>query len=82
MEEIVLHALARNPDERYESAAKMKAELDDYELVELVERFRTLQPARPWKSRFRVMPLIMFFVVLQVIGFGAMLWYFTMRGKH
>jgi serine/threonine protein phosphatase PrpC len=82
MEEIVLHALARNPDERYESAAKMKAELDDYELVELVERFRTLQPARPWKSRFRVMPLIVFFVVLQVIGFGAMLWYFTMRGKH
>ncbi len=82
MEEIVLHALARNPDERYESAARMKAELDDYEIVELVERFRHLQPARSWKGRFRAMPVIVFFVVLQVVGFGVMLWYFTTRGKH
>jgi serine/threonine-protein kinase len=82
MEEIILHALARNPDERYESAAKMKAELDDYEIVPLTERFRRLQPVRPWKGRFRTMPLILFFVALQVIGFGLMLWYFTRHGKH
>ncbi len=82
MEEIVLHALARNPAERYDSAAKMKAELDDYEIVPLIGRFRTLQPVKPWKNKFRLMPLIVFFVVLQVIGFGVMLWYFTLRGKH
>ena len=82
MEEIVLHALARNPDERFESAAKMKAELDDYEIVELVERFRNLKPVSTWKGRFRVMPLIIFFVILQVVGFGLMLWYFTHHGKH
>jgi len=82
MEEIVLHALARTPEERYESAAKMKAELDDYEIVELVERFRHLQPVKPWKGRFRVLPLIIGFVILQVIGFGLMLWYFSRHGRH
>jgi serine/threonine-protein kinase len=82
MEEIILHALARNPDDRHESAARMKAELDDYEIVELVGRHRTLQPVRSWRGRFRALPLIVFFVVLQVVGFGVMLWYFTSRGKH
>ena len=82
IEEIVLHALARNPDERYDSAAQMKAELDNYEIVELIGRYRTLQPVKPWKNKFRLMPLIIFFVVLQVIVFGLMLWYFAHRAKH
>ena len=82
MEEIVLHALARNPEERYENAARMKAELDDYEIVSLVGRYRTLQPVKPWKGRFRTLPLILFFVALQVVGFGLMLWYFSRHGKH
>ena len=82
IEEIVLHALARNPDERYASAAQMKAELDNYENVELIGRYRTLQPVKPWKNKFRLMPLIIFFVALQVIVFGLMLWYFTRHAKH
>ena len=82
MEEIVLHALARNPEERYESAAQMKAELDNYEIVPLIGRYRTLQPVQPWKGRFRALPLIIFFVVLQVVGFGVMLWYFSHRARH
>jgi serine/threonine protein phosphatase PrpC len=81
MEEIVLHALARNPADRYENAGQMKAELDDYERVELIGRYRNLQPVRSWKGRFRALPLIVFFVILQVIGFGVMLWYFSHRGK-
>src|ERR1700729_3592921 len=43
VEEIILHAMQRNPAERYQSAAEMKAELDDYEKVELVGRFKHLQ---------------------------------------
>jgi serine/threonine-protein kinase len=82
MEEIILHALSRNPDDRYANAGQMKAELDDYERVELVERFRHLQPVKPWKRRFQMLPLILFFAALQVIVFGLLLWYFTHRAKH
>jgi serine/threonine protein phosphatase PrpC len=82
MEEIVLHALARDPAERYQSAAQMKAELDDYEIVPLVERYRNLQAVKPWKGRFQMMPLIVGFIVLQIIAFGLMLWYFSHRGRH
>jgi serine/threonine-protein kinase len=81
MEEIILHALARKPEERFETAARMKAELDDYEIVELTNRYQRLEPVKPWKGKFRVLPLIIFFVVLQLVGFGAMLWYFMHRGK-
>ena len=82
VEEIILHALARNPRDRYSDAAAMKAELDDYEKVELVERFRTLQEPRPWKVKFRSAPLIVFFIALQLVGFGLMFWYFSHRGRH
>ena len=81
MEEIILHALAREPDQRYASAAKMKAELDDNNLVELTGRHLRLETAKPWQNRFRLAPLIVFFVVLQVIGFGFMYWYFK-YGRH
>ena len=82
MEEIVLHALSRNPEDRFESAAQMKAELDDYEIVPLIGRYRNLKPAKVWKSRFRMLPLVLFFVFLQLILFGLMFWYFTKHGKH
>ena len=35
VEEIILHAMERDPANRYPTAAEMKAELDDYEKVEL-----------------------------------------------
>jgi serine/threonine-protein kinase len=82
MEEIVLHALSRNPADRYANAGQMKAELDDYERVELIERFRRLQPVKPWKTRFQLTPIIVGFVLLQVVVFGLMLWYFSHRAKH
>ncbi|HTT55983.1 MAG TPA: protein kinase [Opitutaceae bacterium] len=82
IEEITLHALARNPDERYASAAEMKAELDDYEKVQLVGRYQHLQAPRPWKGRFRLLPFILLFVAAQVALFGLMFWYFSTHGKH
>ena len=38
VEEIILHAMERNPADRYPSAAAMKAELDDPDQVELTVR--------------------------------------------
>jgi serine/threonine-protein kinase len=82
MEEIILHALARDSDQRYASAEQMKAELDNYNIVELTGRHLRLESAKPWKNRFPLLPLILFFVLLQVAGFAFMLWYFTHHGKH
>jgi serine/threonine protein phosphatase PrpC len=73
LEEIILHAMERDPKRRYQSAAAMKRELDDYESVEMTSRCSRLQAPQIWKSRFRMLPLILGFVVLQVILF-FLLW--------
>jgi serine/threonine-protein kinase len=74
VEEIILHAMSRNPADRYPSATAMKEELDDYEKVELIGRFKHLQAPQAWKNKFPLLPLILAFVVLQiVIGFGIFL---------
>ena len=82
MEEIILHALARDPDQRYASATQMKAELENYNLVELTGRHLRLETGKPWKNRFRLLPLIIFFVILQVVGFAFMFWYLNRHGRH
>ncbi len=82
VEEIILHAMERNPAERFPTAAAMKAELDDYEKVELVERFKRLQRPQLWKSRFRLMPLIIAFILLQVIGFMLIFWFIKHHARR
>jgi serine/threonine-protein kinase len=79
LEEIILHAMERDPKRRYQSAAEMKKELDDYESVELIGRFSRLQAPQVWKSRFRLLPMIIGFVVLQGILFVLLLLYFRKR---
>jgi serine/threonine-protein kinase len=81
VEEIILHAMERNPADRYPAAAAMKAELDDYEKVELVERFRRLQRPQLWKSRFRALPLILFFAFTWIAGFLLIFWYLKHHGR-
>ncbi len=73
IEEITLHALAREPGERFRSAAEMKGELDDYERVELTSRDKRLQAPQLWRTRWRLGPLIGGFVVLQI--FVALIFY-------
>jgi serine/threonine-protein kinase len=77
VEEIILHAMERNPADRYSTAAAMKEELDDYEKVELIGRFKHLQKPLAWKNKFPLLPLIVAFFVLQIlIGLGL---YFLLR---
>jgi len=80
LEEIILHALARDPSERYASAAAMKAELDDYEKVPLTERWKRLQPPQLWKTRFRLVPIIAGIVVLQIALFFLLFWFLKSKG--
>jgi serine/threonine-protein kinase len=81
IEEIILHALERDPANRFPNALAMKAELDDYEKVELVERYRRLQTPQLWKSRFRLLPLILLFALAQVVIFLVLILYFKHHPK-
>jgi serine/threonine protein phosphatase PrpC len=81
IEEIILHALERDPVHRFQNALAMKAELDDYEKVELVGRFRHLQSPQLWKSRFRTLPLILALGLLWVASFVLLFLYFKHKGK-
>jgi serine/threonine-protein kinase len=79
LEEIILHAMERDPKRRFQSAAEMNRELDDYEVVEMTDRCTRLQAPQVWKSRFRMLPMILVFVFLQVVLFLLLLLYFR---KH
>ena len=81
VEEIVLHAMARKPQERYATAAEMKAELDDYECVKLTGRCLRLKPPSPgrggespWIGRGIAISVIV--ISLQLAAFGLLFWYF------
>ena len=82
LEEIILHALERNPANRYASAAAMKAELDDYEKVPLTERWQRLQPPQIWKTRYRIIPIVAGLVLLNILLFLLLWWYLSTTKKH
>ena len=52
-EEIVLHAMERDPGKRYPSAVAMKEELDHPEAVQLTGRCQRLQRPVPWKRHVK-----------------------------
>ena len=79
VEEIILHALEREPANRFQTVAEMKAELDDYEKVQLVGRYRHLQAPQLWRSRFRTLPLLLGLGFVWVISFLLLFWYLS---KH
>ncbi len=82
IEEIILHALERNPSKRFPSAAAMKAELNDYDEVSLTERFKKLQPPQMWKARLPLLPKIATLAVLQIAVFFLFFWWFSHRSHH
>ena len=59
--------------------AAMKEELDDYDCVELTERCTRLRSPQVWKSRFRMVPLTIGFVLLQIVVFLLLALYFRKR---
>ncbi len=76
VEEIILHAMEREPKNRYESAAEMKRELEAPEFVELTGRCERLQApefgARSWKKIIWIslsvsIPLIVLFLLIWLI---------------
>jgi serine/threonine-protein kinase len=79
IEEIILHAMERNPSKRYVSAAAMRSELNDYSEVLLTERSKKLRPPQLWKARVPLLPKIVLLVVIQVAIFFLLFWWFSRR---
>jgi len=78
LEEIILHALERDPRQRYASAGEMKRELDDLSLVTITNRDQRLRAPQPWKSSKLRMWIVVVLVELLIIGL-AVLW---VRHRH
>jgi serine/threonine-protein kinase len=77
VEEIILHAMARTPADRYASAAEMKADLEDPAAVVVTGRAERLTVPTPWKSRWRkvrmivligLMPILLFFLFFLMLS--------------
>jgi serine/threonine protein phosphatase PrpC len=73
VEEIILHALERQPFDRYGSAAAMKIELENPASVVLTGRHERLRPPPAWRSRWRSMRLVVLAVLLPIALLGALL---------
>jgi serine/threonine-protein kinase len=81
IEEIVLHAMERDPFKRFHSAAAMKAELDAPETVHLTHRNLRLRRARPWKRRLRQVRMYAITGMIPIIMF-LLLWFLLSRQGH
>jgi serine/threonine-protein kinase len=83
IEEIILHALERDPSNRFSTVALMKAELDNYSDVPLTERFKRLRPPQLWKACVpSLLPKIAALLGMQIAAFFIFYWWFSHHGHH
>ena len=80
IEEVILHALERDPRRRFATALEMRLELENYETVALTGRFQRLQAPQGVSSGLRIMPIVLGFVILNVILFFVFLLFY--RSRH
>jgi serine/threonine-protein kinase len=67
VEEIILHAMARNPADRYANALEMKADVDHPEQVQVTGRASRLEAPQVWKSRWRAVRLVVLAVGIPLL---------------
>jgi serine/threonine-protein kinase len=77
-EEIILHAMERDPDRRYQNVEAMKADLDHPDKLNSTDRHRHLKPVTKWTRRARKLRTVALWilvpVILQIVAF-FMLWH-------
>jgi len=76
LEEIILHAMERDPKDRYRKAAEMKAELEAPEKVQMTGRCDRLQSASPWKARLHGVRIALWTALVTILVFGLILVFF------
>ena len=67
VEEIILHAMARNPMERYQTALEFKNDLDHPDQVHVTGRAQRLVAPAAWKSRWRGMRVGVLAVAVPIV---------------
>lgn len=80
VEEIILHAMEREPAKRYQTAAAMKAELENPLDVPLTGRCDRLKAPAPWKQSGKKALWIALGVVIMVVTFLVVLLLILHRG--
>jgi serine/threonine-protein kinase len=80
VEEIILHAMERDPKNRYQTAVAMKAELDDPAAVQLTGRCDRLQTSTPWRRSWKKTLWIALGILIPLIIFGLVIWLIIHRG--
>jgi serine/threonine protein phosphatase PrpC len=81
VEEIVLHAMERDPFKRYHSAADMKKELDAPETVHVTGRSQRLRRASSWKRKFRHVRMGLITGLIPIVMF-LLLWFILSHQGH
>jgi serine/threonine-protein kinase len=82
VEDIVLHAMERNPDARYQSAAAMKAELDAPQTVTLTgrnERLKSTVSLKPSSPQLRI--LVVSLLIAVIIAGLFIVFVYRFRGQ-
>jgi serine/threonine-protein kinase len=81
-EEIVLRALQRDPADRYESAAAMKAELDTAEHVRVTGLADRLQAPETWRTPLFQRPLVLATAMLSPVAIGIIVMVVLLLRRH
>ena len=83
LEEIILHAMERDPRMRFATAAAMKADLDDPGKVVMTGRHHNLKLPKLWRTQWRAVRLV---VLSALIPFALFLLALALshcgRGHH
>jgi serine/threonine-protein kinase len=82
MEEIILHAMEREPSDRYISVVDMKAELNDYAKVALKGRFKKVRPPHFLSEHMPVLRNMAIILAVQALLFLALVWHFNHKHAH
>ncbi len=78
VEEVILHAMERDPRARYQTAGEMRRELENLDKVEITHRDQRLRAPQPWKNRRYTVLL----VVIGVLGWIGLFFALLMFLSH
>jgi len=79
VEEIVLRAMAREAEDRYQSASDLKAAIDAPEQVAVTGRADRLQKPVRWRSRWRNLRIVAISILVPVLLFYLFFLMFSRR---